>query len=283
MLIAQLTDIHIGFDPGNPDEHNMQRLRAVVARLSDGPNRPDLVLLTGDLTELGDADSYERLAQATAGLTCPVWPMTGNHDDRAALLGAFPDVPSAGDFVHYALDLEGLRVIVLDTLEPGRHGGAFCDQRAAWLEADLSAHPDIPTIIAMHHPPFESGIAWLDSDAREPWIARFGDTIARHSHVKAIIAGHLHRTIHTQFQGVPVAVCSSVAPAVGLDLNPVDADKPDGRAAIVDEPPTYALHRWDGERLVSHFETVAPYAVLARYDERFQPIVRVIQDERPVT
>lgn len=283
MLIAQLTDIHIGFEAGNPDEPNMQRLRAVVARLREGPNRPDLVLLTGDLTEFGDAESFGRLVEAVGGFGCPVWPMTGNHDDRAALLTAFPATPVSGGFVHYALELQGLRVILLDTLEPGRHGGAFCDERAVWLRHELAAHPDTPTVIAMHHPPFESGIAWLDSDGREPWIARFGAAIAGQPQVRAIIAGHLHRTIHTQFQGVPLTVCSSVAPAVGLDLNPVDADRPDGRAAIVDEPPSYALHRWDGERLVSHFEAVAPHAVLARYDERFQPTVRVIQDERSVT
>lgn len=283
MLIAQLTDIHIGFEPGNPDEPNMQRLRAVIARLRDGPNRPDVVLLTGDLTEQGDAESFARLAETVGALPCPVWPMTGNHDERAALLAAFPHTPSAGGFVQYALELGGLRLILLDTLEPGRHGGAFCEERAAWLCAELAAHPSTPTVIAMHHPPFESGIAWLDSDAREPWIARFGAAIVGHAQVKAIIAGHLHRVIHTQLQGVPLAVCSSVAPAVGLDLNPVDADRPDGRAAIVDEPPSYALHRWDGERLVSHFEAVAAYPVLARYDARFQPIVRVIQDERSVT
>ena len=44
MLIGQITDIHIGFDPGNPDEYNMQRLRAVVERVASAPSRPDLVL-----------------------------------------------------------------------------------------------------------------------------------------------------------------------------------------------------------------------------------------------
>lgn len=50
MLIAQITDVHIGFEPGNPDEPNMQRLQAVIRRLVEGPNRPDLLLMTGDLT-----------------------------------------------------------------------------------------------------------------------------------------------------------------------------------------------------------------------------------------
>jgi 3',5'-cyclic AMP phosphodiesterase CpdA len=281
VLIAQVTDIHIGFDPGNPDEHNMKRLRAVLQRLIDGPNRPDLLLLTGDLTEHGDAASYARLAEALAGCPFPAWQMVGNHDARTPLLAAFPDTPSQGGFVHYAIEGDELRVLVLDTLEPGRHGGGFCDARASWLEAQLAARPDTPTLVAMHHPPLETGIAWLDSDAREAWIARFGDAIAGPRQVKGIIAGHLHRPLHTAWNGISLTVCPSTAPAVALDLNPIDPGLPDGRDMIVDEPPGYALHRWDGERLVTHLESVAPHRVLARYDEAMQPVVRTIMAERP--
>jgi 3',5'-cyclic-AMP phosphodiesterase len=281
MLIAQITDIHIGFDRGNPDEHNMQRLRTVVQRLVEGPNRPDLLLMSGDLTEFGDAESYARLAEAVAGCPFPVWPMTGNHDERAPLLAAFPQAEANGGFVHYAIELGHLRLLVLDTLEPGRHGGAFCEARAEWLATQLVADPRTPTIIAMHHPPFESGIHWLDSDAREPWIARFAEAIAGHPQVKAIVAGHLHRTIHTAWNGLSLTVCKSTAPAVALDLNPIDPEQPDGRALITDELPGYALHRWDGERLITHFESVGAGTVLARFDDKLQPIVRLIYDERP--
>lgn len=280
LLIAQITDIHIGFDPGNPDEHNMRRLKAVLARLASGPNRPDLLLMTGDLTEFGDAESYRLLAEAVADCPFPVLPMTGNHDAREPLLAAFPDTPSHDGFVQYALVLDGLRLVVLDTLEPGRHGGAFCDARAAWLRAELAARPDVPTVIALHHPPFESGIGWLDSDAGEPWIARLAGALAGHDQVRAIIGGHLHRTIHTSWEGVPLTVCASTAPLVSLDLNPVDAEVPDGREMISDELPVYALHRWDGTRLISHVEAVGGHRVLVRYDAAMQDVVRLIAGER---
>lgn len=281
MLIAQITDTHIGFDRGNPDEYNMQRFKAVLQRLVEGPNRPDVLLLTGDLSEFGDAESYVSLAEAVGGCPFPVWAMVGNHDEREPLLAAFPGTPVEGGFLHYPLDYDGFRLLVLDTLEPGRHGGGFCETRAAWLEAQLAAKPDTPTVIAMHHPPFESGIVWLDSDAGEEWIARFSRTIAGHAQVRAIISGHLHRTIHTLWNGVSLTVCSSSAPTVGLDLNPIDPDRPDGRAMIIDELPSYALHYWDGERLISHFEAVGALNVLARYDASLQPVVRLIDGERP--
>lgn len=282
MLIAQITDLHIGFDRDDPDELNLQRLRTVLRRLVEGPSRPDLLLLTGDLTESGDAESYARLVEALEVCPFPVWAMAGNHDERAPLLAAFPRTPAEGGFIHYAIDLPDLRVIVLDTLDPGRHGGAFCERRAAWLRAQLAAAPETPTLIAMHHPPFESGIAWLDSAATEPWIARFAGAIEGFPQVRAIVSGHLHRPIHTAWNGVSLTVCPSTAPAVALDLSPVDPARPDGRALITDEPPGYALHRWDGRFLATHVESVGDQVALARFDAELQPMVEGIMGERGV-
>lgn len=281
MLIAQITDIHIGFDPGNAEEYNMLRLRTVIERLVDGPNRPDLLLMSGDLTEFGDAESYARLREAISSCPFPVWPMAGNHDERGPLLAAFPHVPASDGFVQYVLEGQGLRLIVLDTLEPGRHGGAFCETRAAWLKVQLEAEPATPTVIAMHHPPFESGIAWLDGSEDEPWMLRFAEAIAGHAQVQGVIAGHLHRTIHTVWNGVAMTVCKSTAPAVGLDLSPVDPERPDGRALITDELPGYALHYWNGRRFITHFEAVPATRVFARFDDSLQDIVRTIDSERP--
>ena len=280
-MIAQITDIHIGFDRDNPDEYNMQRLRSVMSRLIDAPNTPDMLLMTGDLTEFGDAQSFASLAEVMSDCPCPVWAIPGNHDVRDELIKAFPNTPLNDGFIQYALDWNGVRLLMLDTLEEGRHGGAFCERRAAWLSAELSAHPDTPTVIVMHHPPFESGICWLDSDPREPWIGRFSDAIRGHRQVSSILAGHLHRNIHTLWNGVSLTVSASTAPLVGLDLRPIDSDSPDGRAMITDELPVYALHRWDGVRLISHFEGVSGHPVFAHFDEKLQQVVKAIESERP--
>jgi 3',5'-cyclic AMP phosphodiesterase CpdA len=280
LLIAQITDVHIGFDRDNPDELNMQRLRAVIGRLVAGPNKPDMLLMTGDLTEAGDPESYARLAEAVSACPFPVWAMVGNHDERDALLAAFPQTPSEGGFVHYVLEFPDLRLIVLDTLEPGRHGGAFCEARVAWLREQLARGTVTPTYIAMHHPPFESGITWLDSAATEPWIARFAGAVQGFPQIRGIIAGHLHRTIHTQWNGLSLSVCSSTAPAVALDLSPIDEDRPDGRELITDELPGYALHRWDGRNLITHFENVGHQVALARFDADLQPMIKGMMAER---
>ncbi len=282
MLIAQITDIHIGFDRDNPEEVNLVRLKALLARLGDGPNRPDLLLLTGDLTEHGDAPSFARLAAAMEASPCPVFVIPGNHDDRAALLEAFPNTPAHAGFVQYAFDAGDLRVLMLDTFEPGRHGGAFCETRAAWLAAQLAAEPDRPTAIVMHHPPMATGIAWMDPDPAEAWIMRFAEATRGHAQIVGILCGHVHRPVTGRWHGgIGLVVAPSSAPAISLDLSPVDPGEPDGRAMIRGEPPGYALHRWDGHNLITHFESVGGYRSVARFDEKFQPTIREMMDEKP--
>lgn len=280
MLIAQITDLHVGFEPGKPEEFNMHRLNAVVRRIVEAPTRPDFLVMTGDLADRGDRESYDRLAETVAICPFPVWPMAGNHDLRQPLLGAFPDTPCPDGFIQYAIEGKDARMIVVDTLEPGRHGGAFCETRAAWLTAELARQPDTPTIIAMHHPPFESGISWLDGSANDPWMKRFVQAIAGHGQVQAILSGHLHRNIHTVWNGLSLNVCAATAPIVALDLRPIDPVAPDNRAMITDEAPGYALHYWDGERLVSHFEAVEDHQVLARFDDSFEAMVKLLDAER---
>ncbi|WP_327751894.1 phosphodiesterase [Sphingobium sp. SJ10-10] len=281
MLIAQITDIHLGFDPGNPGELNRQRLDMVLDRLTAGPNRPDLLLVTGDLTDRGDRESYARLAEALAPCRFPVHLCVGNHDLRDPFRAQFPNVPDAFGFIQYAIDLDGLRILVLDTLEEGRHGGAFCAIRAAWLRARLAEKPDVPTIIAMHHPPVELGIDWMDTASQEPWVARFTQAMCAADQVKAIVCGHVHRPVMTLWQGRQVTVCASSSPEVALDFRPINPDATDDRAMIVAEAPGLAFHRWDGERLVTHFDVAGNRQTLAHYDANMQALVRHLLEERP--
>ncbi len=281
MLIAQITDIHLGFDPGNPAEFNRKRLDQVLRHIEDGPNKPDLLLATGDLVDLGDIDSYRRLESAFSMCKFPVHMCLGNHDDRANFITHFPDVRVADGFVQYAIELDGLRLLMLDTLEEGRHGGAFCSVRANWLRQELSKDQATPTIIVMHHPPVEVGIDWMNTDPSEPWVSNFSDAIAGASNIKGILCGHVHRAIAAPWRGTAVAVCASTAPQVTLDLRPIDLDHPDNRPMIIADPPAYALHFWNGRELVTHFQTADQHVMLAKLDDNLMPLVNQLRAERP--
>lgn len=280
MLIAQITDMHLGFDPDNPAEFNRKRLDRVIHLLAHMDRRPDLVLATGDLVDRGDVASYRRLREALEALPVPAWPCLGNHDDRAHFRAVFPEIPVADGFVQYAIDAGPLRLLVLDTLEEGRHGGAFCETRARWLADRVAEAPDRPTMIVLHHPPIDTGIAWMTTDPEEAWIGRLDAALAGHRNIVAMVGGHIHRPMVAGWRGRPMIVCPSTAPQVALTLAPMDPALPDDRPMIVAGAPGFALHQWTGETLVTHFDAAEDHAVLARFDERMQPLVTALIGER---
>jgi len=281
VLIAQLTDIHIGFDPdAKPEEFNRTRFRGTLERVLNGPNTPNFLVLSGDLTEHGDVVSFDKTAKLLEVVPFPVLPMVGNHDTREGLMHAFPDTPTHDGFIQFAVKSGNLKILCLDTLERGRHGGAYCEVRAAWLHEQLSADPDMATVIFMHHPPVVSGIGWMDPNPNEGWITRFAAAIAGFTNIVGIHCGHLHRPVNTSFNGVSLGVTGSVAPLVAMDLRPIDPQSPDQRDLITTEPSTYALHRWDGNNLLTHYEKTNDWIVLASYNEALQPMIQEMYDEK---
>ena len=257
MIIAQITDTHVlpeGRKLGNLIDTNAQ-LEAAVRRLNRLTTPPEAVLVTGDLTDDGERDSYSALRARLAGLDCPFYLIPGNHDRRRALVEAFPEhayLPQTG-FLHYAIEDHAVRLVALDTLVEGREDGALCEERLAWLDAALAAEPDRPALIFMHHPPFESGIWWMDamglSGAR-----RLGAVLEGHPQVRLVVCGHVHRAFHSVVGGVRVAVAPSTAWQVHLDLVPESPP----HAAL--EPAAGFLHLWNGDAFVTHTTHLDPDA-----------------------
>ena len=281
MLIAQITDIHIGFEQDNPNELNRKRLDRTIAAICAMQPRPDILLATGDLVDAGDDRiSYARFKEALADCPIPVFPALGNHDGRAAFREHFPDVPTVAGFVQYAIEDYPVRILVLDTLDEGRHSGNLCEARAAWLRERLAEAPERPTILVLHHPPIDTGLAWMTENPDAQWVKRLEAIVSAHSNILAMLAGHIHRPIVTQWAGTTLAVCASTSPQVALDLAAIDPEAPDGRAMIVADPPCYGLHHWNGRRLVSHYDTAEDHEVLARYGPGFQPLLRMLEEER---
>ncbi|WP_439534769.1 metallophosphoesterase [Polymorphobacter sp.] len=278
MLIAQVTDIHLGFQPDDPAELNRKRFDDIIETLLALTPRPDLLLATGDLTEHGTITSYQTLKAICDKLPFPVLPALGNHDSRANFCAVFPDSPLVDGFMQYSYDAGPLRILVLDTLDEGRHGGAFDSVRARWLDARL-AEDAKPTIVVLHHPPIDTGNGWMTEDIDAAWVLRLRAVIERHAHVIRLVTGHLHRGIVTGWGGSTLAVCPSSAPQVAIDFRSIDPDVPDGRDMIVAEAPGFALHYWTGRDLITHFGSGGDHPVLARYNARMQPTVRHILAE----
>ena len=202
---AQISDCHISLPDGKVDStlQTTAHLRVAVAHLNQLPERPEFILLTGDLVDGGGRAEYAVLADILAGLTMPFYLIPGNHDDRVAMRQTFPDHGYLGGhdgFMQYTLEDWEPRLIALDTLIPGQSGGRLCQIRLNWLADRLSEQPDRPTILFMHHPPFRTGMKMMD-DMGLADRDEFANVVRQHGRIEAVLAGHLHRPITRRFAG----------------------------------------------------------------------------------
>ncbi|AOK04033.1 phosphodiesterase [Burkholderia sp. AU19243] len=241
MLLAQISDLHIK-RPGQLAYRRVDTAAALarcISKLNALVPRPDAVLITGDLTDFGHDDEYRHLRELLAPLEIPYYLMVGNHDDRAGLRRAFADRPElhGGKFVQYALDVGDVRVLALDSQVPGTSHGDLCDARLAWLAAQLDAARDRAVIVALHHPPFVSGIGHMDALRLAPAAAAKLDALLRgYPNVERVLCGHVHRTMFTRFGGTLASAVPAPAHQVAFDVR---ADAP---SAFRLEPPAFAVH-----------------------------------------
>jgi len=245
MLIAQISDIHITA-PGTraygvaPMAENLIRCVEHINRIVP---QPDLVLLTGDITQQGLADEFSHAADLLAGLKMPYYVIPGNHDKREGLWAAFGGqaCPSReGGFINYVVDDYDIRLIALDSTVPDASGGEICEARAAWLDRQLSGQRDKPSVIFMHHPPVKCGVIETDVDGFEG-VDRLAAVIRKYKNIEKILCGHIHLPAHTRWQGTVV----STAPSIGMQLV---LDFELQREEFTLQQPGYLLHYWNKEQ-----------------------------------
>ena len=252
MLLAQISDLHITTaDPSEKMVDSSATLRRAVEVLNEMVPRPDAVLATGDLVDHGTDAEYRVLFEILNRLEMPLYLLPGNHDDAPLLrmhlhFHGFLRADRPGH-LGTVVDRHDVRLVFVDTTDPNRQDAVFPADRAAWLEAALAAAPDRPTLVATHHPPFTTGIWWMDqmgfgSDDQ----ARFERIIRAHPQVVQVVSGHVHRSIARTWGTTLLTVCPSTAHQVGLSIGP-DAD-----ALLTREPPSLQLHLWTGDGFVTH-------------------------------
>ena len=257
-LLAQVSDMHIKaggqFSYRVVDTESM--LARCLAQLARLPQVPDAVLFTGDLTDFGRPEEYANLARLLAPLAMPCFLMPGNHDDPETLRAEFPAhtyLRQRSGKLDYVIDEFPVRIVALDSTVPRASGGRIDDAQAEWLDATLWAAPEKPTLVALHHPPFATGIGHMDRIGLEN-AAALEAVIARHPQVERVISGHLHRPIVARFGGTIASTAPSPAHQVALDL----AD--DAASRFMMEPPGFQLHLWrEGAGVATHTAAIGEF------------------------
>jgi 3',5'-cyclic AMP phosphodiesterase CpdA len=260
VLIAQLSDPHV-VDPGELLLGGIDTatfLRQAVEHVNGLDPQPDLVLLTGDLVNEGRPEEYAHLRELLSALRVPFHLVPGNHDLTAALRAAFPDHVHGEDGRADGVIEGPLRVITLDSSRYPEPGGSLDPEQLDWLDRTLGAAPNQPTVVAVHHPPFATGITHMDTMALDAASAAgLAAVIASHPQVERVLSGHLHRHIVRRFAGTVAMTAPGTAHAVNLDLG-------NGRAAWNHEPPALLLHHWTPSGgLVTHLEVIGDHRPVA--------------------
>ena len=253
-LLVQLSDPHIGATWGETDPVVQTDPVAGFAAAIDGVlalgASPDAALVTGDLADHAADEEYEQVRALLGRIDAPSYVLPGNHDDREALHRHFGVPGAGGEPVRYDVDLGPLRLVVLDSTIPGEDGGALDQGQLGWLDETLAAAPDVPAVVAMHHPPFLMGIPPWDAIALRPEDrGRLGEVLARHGHVERVLVGHVHRAITTTLSGRPVMSVPSTYVQGLLDFGATEL-------ALSDDPPGFAVHALVDGKLVSHVQPV---------------------------
>jgi len=257
--IVQLTDTHLVADggPAYGRVDTLAGLRRAVGHI-DAQRRffgaVDAVVVSGDLTDHGEPDAYARFRESVAPLAAPLFVIPGNHDAREPMRAAFVAdgcAPPEGP-LDFCADGGGLRLIGLDTLVEGEAHGAVSPAQVAWLDARLAETQGGPALLFLHHPPFATGIDFMDAVCLRDAEA-LAAVVARHDALRLVSCGHVHRSVFTRWAGRPAMVAPAPSHAVALALRP----QSDPHFAM--EPGAVTIHHLGADGAVtSHVSVICP-------------------------
>jgi len=258
MLVAQLTDTHIKAGGALAYQHvdTAAFLRKAVDHINAFQPTIDAVIVTGDLVDMGRGEEYATTREIFERLTMPYYIVPGNHDHHNNLRAAFhthAHLQSDETFIQYAIENFPIRLVGLDSTVEGQPHGVLSADRLAWLDETLKAEPQKPTLLFLHHPPFDIGIRHMDAQKLQNANDLFS-VLASHTQIRHIACGHAHRPVETSIQGISISIGPNAAHSVTLDLDP------DGPSTFTMDPPAIRLFQFsDDGKCISHLSYVGNF------------------------
>ncbi|MGB5210379.1 MAG: phosphodiesterase [Gammaproteobacteria bacterium] len=213
--ILQLTDSHLFEDPE-------RQLKGVATCASFRRTlqhalalwQPDIILLTGDISEDQSPESYRFLRETLEPAQTPVFCIPGNHDDPTVLASILDS-----DNFHYCQTLRrgNWLLPMLNTWDGERAGGRIGADQLAELDQQLADTDAEHALICLHHQPVPVGSAWLDSVGLADRDALMA-VLSRHSRVRGLLWGHIHQTYDQRRDGLRLmgtpSTCYQFVPGV---------------------------------------------------------------------
>lgn len=213
LSVVQITDTHLYANPAQKIMNRLktaESLQAVLSKVKQLTVQPDLLLLTGDLSQDETADSYVYLQQIVSQLTIPTYWLPGNHDQLGLMSEILQQPPFFTDKV---IDKHPWKFLLLNSVIPGAVQGELAEETLAWLERELIQSFDQFIAIALHHPPISIGSPWMDAIGLQN-SENLLKLIENYPQVKLVCFGHIHQ----EFQQERAGITYLGTPSTGLQF-----------------------------------------------------------------
>ena len=198
MLLVQISDIHCG--------PQFLKETFTVAVREINKMSPDVVLVTGDLTENGLISEFEMAAKELRKLEAKkIIYVSGNHDYRSTGYLLFREFfPFSQVTV-----LDDVVITVLSSARPDRDDGEVGHRQNLWLESTIQKYTDKVKIVAIHH----HIIPVPDTGADQIIVVDAGDVLRSlvKSKVDLVLCGHRHRPWRWRIEKMLVVHVGSVS------------------------------------------------------------------------
>lgn len=184
MLIAQLSDVHVG-----GGRYRQGLLHTAIAEINAA--QPDLVVVAGDLTDEGYPDEYPLAKEELAALECrQVVLVPGNHDARNVGYLLFEDTFGTRDS-RLRIELGGLEValVAVDSSKPDLDQGEVGREHYGWIQEGFAGAADLRLFVCHHH------LMPIPGTGRERnQVLDAGDVLSllRQAEVDLVLSGHRH-------------------------------------------------------------------------------------------
>ncbi|MEW4983304.1 MAG: 3',5'-cyclic-AMP phosphodiesterase [Cycloclasticus sp.] len=202
LKILQISDMHLfaSVDKELVGVNTEDSFLSVLQLAQEASWPPDLIFLTGDLSQDSSTESYTRLIEHMTKLNIPCYVLPGNHDTPAMLTELF-ETPllTYQPLLHYKQWLFAF----LDSETPNEEGGTLDEAAVEKLRQEISAHPNKQVLICLHHQLIPIGSEWLDSMcvANPDSLIK---VITDYPNVRGVIHGHIHQSFNTLVANKPL-------------------------------------------------------------------------------
>lgn len=217
--IVQITDPHLFKDTNGEllGINTQASFSQVLSEIQQQQYDYDLVLATGDLVQDNSDEGYLRFRQEVKALNNKmVFWIPGNHDFQPKMFEILKE-DSVSEKKHILLG-DKWQILLLDSQVQGVPHGQLEAEELDWLKLKLQEHPERYSLVVLHHHLLSTGSAWLDQhnlrNANE-----LAEVLAPFKHVKALLYGHIHQQVDSEWLGYQVMATPSTCIQFKADSN----------------------------------------------------------------